>query len=283
MKLALLLASAGSCLAQSTISQVDHVLWSANAGWLDARPSATDGARIGEFFCAGWLYAANIGWINLGSGSPDNGAHYGNNTATDCGVNVSPDGALSGYAWAANAGWLNFAAIGNPRLDWKTGRLSGSVWGANLGWIALASAPWFTRTESLAPARDADGDGIPDPWELIAARNLTTLSDTGDFDQDGASDLSEYTAGTDPFAADSLLDILSFTKGDRGKFFIKWTSQISRCYLVECSTDLRPRSWTDCGAGLLAADGASTSLLFYGPDEARLFYRVRPVVPLAAP
>lgn len=49
---------------------------------------------------------------------------------------------------------------------------------------------------------DTDNDGIDDDWEQSFFNNLTSLSATGDFDQDGYSDLQEYVndlAGeTDP-------------------------------------------------------------------------------------
>lgn len=49
---------------------------------------------------------------------------------------------------------------------------------------------------------DTDNDGIDDDWERSFFNNLTSLSGTGDFDQDGYSDLQEYVndlAGeTDP-------------------------------------------------------------------------------------
>lgn len=39
---------------------------------------------------------------------------------------------------------------------------------------------------------DTDNDGIDDNWEKSFFNNLTSLSATGDFDQDGYSDLQEY-------------------------------------------------------------------------------------------
>ncbi len=47
-------------------------------------------------------------------------------------------------------------------------------------------------------AADADGDGLPDDWEVFHFGNLTAANATGDFDGDGSSDLAEYLAGTFP-------------------------------------------------------------------------------------
>jgi len=56
-----------------------------------------------------------------------------------------------------------------------------------------------------ADAEDSDGDDLPDAWETSwsAINDLTQLSDTGDFDADGSTDLEELTAGTNPTNADT--------------------------------------------------------------------------------
>ena len=56
-----------------------------------------------------------------------------------------------------------------------------------------------------ADAEDSDGDDLPDAWETswAAINDLTQLSDTGDFDADGLTDLEELTAGTNPTNADT--------------------------------------------------------------------------------
>ena len=78
---------AGAVLAQSTVDPTLNQAWAANIGWTQWRPSAAAGVVIGEYVCSGGVYAANIGWMNLGSGSPANGIQYQNNSATDWGVN----------------------------------------------------------------------------------------------------------------------------------------------------------------------------------------------------
>lgn len=52
-------------------------------------------------------------------------------------------------------------------------------------------------------AADTDGDGILDVWELYYAGNLTTLTVTGDYDNDGLPDVQEITRGTNPLIADT--------------------------------------------------------------------------------
>lgn len=82
--------------AQSTIDAVGKFAYAANMGWLNFRPSATDGVVVGEAFLSGKIYAANYGWISLGNGTPANGHTYENTTATDFGVNHDGTGTLTG-------------------------------------------------------------------------------------------------------------------------------------------------------------------------------------------
>src|SRR6266850_1345631 len=79
-----------------------------------------------------FAYGANIGWINLGDGTPVNNIRYLNNFAADCRVNQDGAGNLSGFAYGANICWINFtnrdangAGFAGPKVDLLTGRFSG--------------------------------------------------------------------------------------------------------------------------------------------------------------
>ena len=119
--LALVLTAAAS-FAGSTINPAASLAWSANLGWTNWRPSSADGVVTGEYVCSGYIYGANVGWINLGSGNPTDHIRYSNTTGQDSGVNLQPGGLLRGLAWGANIGWVNFETTGNPRLNLHTGR-----------------------------------------------------------------------------------------------------------------------------------------------------------------
>ena len=274
----LLLTTASAALAQSTINATDHFAYGANVGWCDFRPSAGVGAVLGEYVCSGSLYAANIGWISLGSGAPANLVQYKNNTATDYGVNLLPGGLLRGYAYSANVGWIAFESTGNPRVDLTTGNLLGYAYGANIGWLNLAAV----RTDSLQPGADTDGDGIADAWEITRAGNLTTLTATGDADGDGVSDRDEYFADTNPLLAQDALRITDF--GQSGSGFVatlKWTSRSTRNYRIEVIDNLASGLWVDSGLGTIPADGDfETGRGFNGAPSPQRFYRVRAMRPL---
>src|SRR5215831_10821313 len=91
--------------AGTTIGAANRYAYGANLGWMDWRGDTNCGAVIGEYVCSGYIWAANVGWIRLGDGTPVNGIRYLNNSASDYGVNHDGRGNLSGYAWGQNIGW----------------------------------------------------------------------------------------------------------------------------------------------------------------------------------
>ena len=276
--------------AATTISPGNHFSYGANVGWMDWRGDTSSGAVLGQFVCSGFIWAANIGWINLGAGTPANGIRYLNNSASDFGVNHDGAGTLSGYAWGANVGWITFTnrdALGalydGPKVDLFTGKLSGLLWGANVGWINLSNAFAFVQTGTLVAGADSDGDGIPDAWELVHFGNLTTATATSDFDCDGFTDRQEYQADTDPRDAASLLRITSYAAALGGSSAdITWTSRPTRQYRVLMRTDLNPGSpWSDIGLGFVLPDGgATTARHFTDSPSPQRFYRIEAAIPL---
>ena len=268
--------------AATTINATNADAYGADVGWVNWRGDVTSGAVVGEYFCSGFIYSANCGWINLGSGGPANGIRYQNDSATNFGVNMMSDGALRGFAYGANIGWINFEALGNPRVDFKTGRFTGFAYGANVGWINLGDALGHPVTDSITPGADGDGDGIADAWELERAGNLTKLGATTDYDGDGLSDLAEYLADSNPFDSTDLLRITMFDPHGNGTLVsLTWTSQLSRCYFIEYRNDLVAGTWLDSGLGAIPPDGLTTARGFAGPGATRRFYRIRAIRPLA--
>jgi len=287
----LLLNVAGMATAGTTINSTNHFAYGANIGWMDWRGDVTNGAVIGEFVCLGYIYAANVGWIHLGSGNPANGIRYQNNSASDYGVNHDGLGNLSGYAYGANIGWITFtnrdatgAAFAGPKFDLRTGRFSGFVWSANCGWISLSNAVALVQTDSIQPAADSDGDGLPDAWERLNFGNLTTANGSSDYDGDGFSDAQEYLAGTNPRDASSFLAITSYSANPGGSpATISWTSQPTRFYRILQRFDLNAGSvWGDLGFGLISPDpGATTTRAFTAGASPQRFFQIEAVRPLS--
>lgn len=266
--------------AATTIHTNHHFAWGANIGWIDGRGDVTNGAVLGEYVCSGFLFAANVGWIHLGNGSPANGIRYQNASGTDFGVNHDGLGNLRGLAWGANIGWINFHDQGAPTVDLASGALSGFVYSANCGWINLSNAVAHVRTDSITGGVDNDGDEIPDAWERETFGSLIAADASSDADGDGLSDQREYLADTNPLDAQDGLRITAVTRteGTPPTLFLAWTSQPTRAYAVERRSALDPSSpWED--SYLLPWPSAGNAGFDLLGD--RCFYRIRAFRPLA--
>lgn len=267
--------------AATTITAGNQFSYGANFGWLDWRGDTNNGAVIGAFVCSGSVYSANVGWINLGSGSPANSLQYQNNTATDFGVNLTAAGKLRGCAYGANIGWLNFENSGDPHVNLLTGTFGGSVFSANCGWISLSNLFAQVQTDYLLPGADTDGDGLPDAWELTHFGTITG-GPNNDADGDGATDLQEYLTGTDPNNPASALVITGYTTTPGGtSATLTWQTVMTRNYVIEQTMNLNPPLWFDSGLGVIPPAGPTTTDMFTQPNAPARFLRVRAVNPLA--
>jgi hypothetical protein len=289
----MLVLAAGLLRGQSTVSETERYFYAGNAGWIDARPAPGDGARVSEHVCAGYLYSANMGWIHLGDGSPDDGLAYNQATGTNYGVNVTTSslfpgtlGRLRGYAYGANVGWIAFEDAGDPRVDLVSGRLSGHAYSANVGWINLGEFALSVAT-AVTRGADTDRDAISDHWEIAWFGGLGVAAGGTDFDGDGHSDYAEYVADTGPADAGDFLRITAFAF-DAGVSpmgaEISFSSRPSRLYRVEFTNDLglSPEGWQDSGFGAFSPDaGGETTRSFVTVAGARVFVRVRAERPLA--
>jgi hypothetical protein len=266
--------------AESNINEDQPYAWGANFGWLNWRPGPASGVEVGQFICSGTIYSANVGWINLGSGSPANGIAYRNQSASDFGVNVDTTGRLRGLAHGANIGWINFDDAGDARVDLATGQLSGRAYAANLGWISLAGPGFSLAVDSLAAGADRDSDGVPDAWELLHAPDLQTLSATGDADTDGQRDLEEYWADTDPLDPDDFLALLQIAVSPaQSTSTLTWTSRSTRLYEIQARPEWSASSSWHTALDPQAADGPTTTRTIPLSGEDR-FYRIRASRPL---
>ena len=126
-------------------------------------------------------------------------------------------------------------------------------------------------------ARDSDGDGMPDEWELAHKLDPYDPSDAAmDPDGDGMSNLQEYQAGTDPFTASSLLRISSIATVGSNAITIAFPSMAGRQYQIEFASDLANGPWQPVTSARLDGNGEVISTMISLPkqDTAR-FFRVR--------
>ncbi|MEI7806928.1 MAG: S8 family serine peptidase [Verrucomicrobiota bacterium] len=134
------------------------------------------------------------------------------------------------------------------------------------------------RVDALAALglNDADGDGLPDWWELWHNLNPNDSSDAAlDSDNDGVINLYEYLAGTDPRDETDFFHIASIASGSI--CVLSFQSALNRLYTLEVRTNLGSGSWTSVSgqvdiagnAGLLELSQANS------PSDMTQFYRIK--------
>jgi len=216
-----------SAQAATTVNPANSFAYGANVGWMNWTADTNNGAVIGDFFCSGNIYSVNLGWINLGSGTPTNGIHYQNLSANDFGVNKDNFGNLRGYAWGANVGWLVFENTGAPQVNLATGNLSGYVWGANIGWVSLSNAVAYVQTSPNFPAVSQNGNLLTNIWINPAGGSwLTAANWVNGKEAQGSGILADFSelalAGNITNTLDGGVTIGSLIIGDQNGAY-NWT------------------------------------------------------------
>ena len=133
-----------------------------------------------------------------------------------------------------------------------------------------ASTPGAPNT--LVVVTDADGDGLPDVWEVAHGLDPHDPSDASkDPDGDGLSNLAEYLAGTDPRNANSVLR-LEVEVG--AEVALKFPGVTGRAYTIQYLDALGTGGWTKLiDVQTRGADGPVV-LADSNPNAVVRFYRV---------
>ena len=107
----------------------------------------------------------------------------------------------------------------------------------------LVRFPEGTVTPGSSNVKDSDGDGMPDFWELEFGLNSELGTDKGlDRDGDGASNLDEFRAGTNPRDAESVLRLRAIRLRDETDLLRFKTSE-GRQYTLQARESLSEGSW----------------------------------------
>jgi 1,4-alpha-glucan branching enzyme len=109
----------------------------------------------------------------------------------------------------------------------------------------LATSLPATVTLVMQPPVDADTNGLPDAWEQAHFTNEVLAAPGEDVDGDGADNLSEYLAHTDPRDSNSVLRLHQLQL-DSGGCSLWWTSVGGTRYRLEHSAEIDA---TQSGAG----------------------------------
>jgi subtilisin family serine protease len=145
---------------------------------------------------------------------------------------------LDGTSMAAPhvAGAVAFTAMNFP-AETVTQRIQRLL--ANVTPVAgLAGKVAMGGRLNLARSVDTDGNGLPDWWEQQFFGHLTGTDPNADPDHDGASNLAEYLAGTDPTSFNSALRLTALRAADTNGVVLEWPSVMGRYYRLLRATNL---------------------------------------------
>jgi len=119
---------------------------------------------------------------------------------------------VNGAPWSFSTRVAALPTGSSNLLIWNAGAAfaSGTVTNVNLRVrardVSLLGDWSVPMPYHLTIVLDADGDGLPDGWEIASFGNLNQTAN-GDFDGDGFSNMAEYLAGTNPADANSSLKL----------------------------------------------------------------------------
>lgn len=115
---------------------------------------------------------------------------------------------------------------------------------------------------------DRDGDGMPDEWESANGLNPDSAADAAsDSDADGASNLAEYRAGTDPRNGSSVLRLSASRDGEGVR--LGFSTVPGRTYAVEYRETFSSGGWihlrdvTGAGGSVEVVDSTASGSRFY--------------------
>ncbi len=159
-------------------------------------------------------------------------------------LNLSDPLILGHLQRALHAGRLRLAISSLSPAGQSTAGGTGAGGSGAYPWWAtkenlLYDAPRLEIEGILVSDEDADADGLPDDWEQFWWGSLTVaVAASGDSDGDGATDVAEFRAGTDPTRAASVLRVTGQALGADGRWTLEFPIESSRQYQVETSPDL---------------------------------------------
>jgi YD repeat-containing protein len=120
---------------------------------------------------------------------------------------------------------------------------------------------------------DSDGDGMADTWEQLYFGNLLR-NGSGDFDNDGFTDLNEFLADTHPTNSNSVLKVLPNPTISGGSVTVEWAAVAGKSYRLQFKNSLGDASWTDVPGDVTAAATIVNKVDASASAASRRFYRV---------
>jgi len=119
---------------------------------------------------------------------------------------------------------------------------------------------------------DADGDGMDDVWESNTFGD-TSRNGSGDWDNDGQSDLAEYLAGTDPKNPASKLEVDRQLTANGVTATVSWSAVSGKKYRV-LYKDAVTAAWTFLADDVMATGPKASKVDDTIVGQPKRFYRV---------
>ncbi|MFN0080609.1 MAG: hypothetical protein ACKVY0_29425 [Prosthecobacter sp.] len=157
--------------------------------------------------------------------------------AASTGVQVTMTTGSGGIASASylaavvpgSAGVAATLAGGSQSVSFNLHILAGSM----VAGSGSPARPWGGAAAPPPPAPDADGDGIPDAWEIKHGLDPLSSNASWDHDQDGFTDVEEYRLGSDLFDFDSRpLPSIEVREKNYISHYDKWTQDSNNAVLT---------------------------------------------------
>ena len=166
------------------------------------------------------------------------------------------------------AGFQDFFALTNAQPA------QAGTWRVTVRNPASSSGVLGSFTLTVLP--DSDGDGLPNAWELAHGLRTNDVSDALlDSDLDGVSNRDEYTAGTNPTNAQSVLRIEAILRTN-AVTMLTFRAASNKTYTVEARMKVEADSWLRV-ADVLAVKTNRTVSIVDGNSpsaEAARYYRL---------
>lgn len=128
-----------------------------------------------------------------------------------------------------------------------------------------------TETQTSTWSEDGNFDGLPDDWQQLFWADQSVWPDRNeDSDGDGASNLTEFLAGTDPTDQNSVLAASIEKLGSN--VWLRWASRPGSIYRVQTTTTTS--NWIDYGNSRFAPDSTDT-VIISGVGDSAIFRILR--------
>ena len=191
-------------------------------------------------------------------------------------------GTGTGCAWTATSEtlWLGI-------LSGMTGKGTGTVWysvahntnaAARTGFLRIAGKTVTVIQDGAPP--DTNGDGLPDSWQMLYfnSANATNAPPGADPDGDGASNLEEYLAATDPTDGGSVMRITEFTTSTLTQTYsLAFPALLRHYYQIQRTADLVNGRWKGFTNSFYGTGTSVPMTGTIGTNASIEFFRIRHV------